>query len=134
MGAWNSPVEVHEVIVTIEQPSGEPITPGHLEAKSKLLDNLRKDQGTWNTNHPRHRVLDALHGFSRYHERQKVELDRIKGLYKQVSKPQRLVDIPRPLYLTLSDMLNSYWEMSSTTRSSPRSITYCQRTSNCATA
>ncbi|CAM1505870.1 Fc.00g115070.m01.CDS01 [Cosmosporella sp. VM-42] len=91
IGSFISPVEVHEVVVTLEQVYGEPNTPKHTEAKSKLLDSLRKDHGTWNTNHPRHRLLDALHGFTRYHERQKAEVDRLRRLYQQVSKPQRLL-------------------------------------------
>ncbi|KAI8685282.1 hypothetical protein NCS55_00199100 [Fusarium keratoplasticum] len=89
-GTLSSPIEVvHEVVVTLEQFAGEPNTPRHVEAKKKLMGNMARDAGTWNKNHPRHRLLDALYGFSKYHERQKVELDRFEGFYKHVTKAQR---------------------------------------------
>lgn len=91
-GTLSSPIEVvHEVVVTLEQIAGEPNTPRHAEAKKKLMGNMARDAGTWNKNHPRHRLLDALYGFSKYHERQKVELDRFEGFYKHVTKAQRAV-------------------------------------------
>ncbi|KAM5356833.1 hypothetical protein ACJ41O_003479 [Fusarium nematophilum] len=85
----SSPIEVHEVVVTLEQVSGEPNTPRHVEAKKKLLRNMDRKEGTWNNHHSRHRLLDALYGFSKYYERQKVELDRLEGLYKYVTKAQK---------------------------------------------
>ncbi|KAH8667188.1 N2227-like protein-domain-containing protein [Ilyonectria robusta] len=85
----NSLVEFHEVIVTIEQITGAPTTTRHTQEKSKLLSSLARPRGSLPTNHPRHRLLDALHGFTRYQERQKTELDRLKGLYKHVSKAQK---------------------------------------------
>ncbi|KAF7548807.1 hypothetical protein G7Z17_g6821 [Cylindrodendrum hubeiense] len=85
----NSMVEVHEVIVTLQQISGAPNTPRHLQEKSKLLNAFARPKGELKSNHPRHRLLDALHGFTRYQERQKTELDRLKGLYKHVSKAQK---------------------------------------------
>ncbi|KAK7418442.1 hypothetical protein QQX98_003934 [Neonectria punicea] len=85
----DSPVEVHEVIVTVEQISGQPNTPRHILEKKRLLDALARPHGSLPTNHPRYRLLDALHGFTNYQERQKAELDRLKGLYKHVSKSQK---------------------------------------------
>lgn len=91
-GTLSSPIEVvHEVLVTLEQVAGEPNTPRHAEAKKKLMGNMARDAGTWNKNHPRHRLLDALYGYSKYHERQKAELDRFEGFYKHVTKAQRSV-------------------------------------------
>lgn len=96
-GTLSSPIEVvHEVVVTLEQIAGEPNTPRHVEAKKKLMSNMARDAGTWNKNHPRHRLLDALYGFSKYHERQKVELDRFEGFYKHVTKSQRAVSQTLP--------------------------------------
>ncbi|KPM41387.1 hypothetical protein AK830_g5162 [Neonectria ditissima] len=86
---FNSPVEVHEVIVTAEQVSDRADTPRHKQEKARLLSALARPHGTLPTNHPRHRLLDALHGFTNYQERQKAELDRLKGLYKHVSKSQK---------------------------------------------
>lgn len=68
-----------------------PFTPRHHHEKEKLLQRMRKDTGKYTSNHPRHRLLDALHGFSKYYDRQKEEIDRLKGLYKNVSKSQKAV-------------------------------------------
>ncbi|KAM0558042.1 hypothetical protein ACHAPJ_005209 [Fusarium lateritium] len=80
-----------EVVVTLEQVSGQPDTPRHVEAKKKLAKDMARWWGNWNANHPRHRLLDAMYGFSRYYERQKLDLDRIEGLYKHVSKAQKSI-------------------------------------------
>ncbi|KAH7161735.1 N2227-like protein-domain-containing protein [Dactylonectria macrodidyma] len=85
----DSLVEVHEVIVTVEQVSSAPTNPRHIQEKARLLETLARPKGTLPSNHPRHRLLDALHGFTKYQERQKAELDRLKGLYKRVSKAQK---------------------------------------------
>ncbi|KAF4981172.1 hypothetical protein FZEAL_2972 [Fusarium zealandicum] len=87
--SFTCPVEVHEVVVTLEQVSGEPNTPRHVEIKKKLMKNMARGWGTWNNQHPRNRLLDALYGFSKYHERQKADLDRLEGFYKHVNKAQR---------------------------------------------
>ncbi|KAF5024862.1 hypothetical protein F66182_3101 [Fusarium sp. NRRL 66182] len=81
--------EIHQLVVTLEHVSGEPSTSRHVEANKKLAQSLARDSGTWNVHHPRHRLLDALYGYSRYYERQKVDLDRVQGLYKHVSKAQK---------------------------------------------
>lgn len=52
---------------------------------------MDKKQGTWNEHHPRHRLLEALRGFSGYAEVQQTELNRLKGLYNHVSKKQKRV-------------------------------------------
>ncbi|KAF5010751.1 hypothetical protein FDECE_3106 [Fusarium decemcellulare] len=87
--SFSSPVEIHEVFITLEQFSGEPNTLRHVEAKKKLMKSMERKSGTWNNHHPRHRLLDALNGFSKYYERQKAELDRIQGLYKHVNRAQK---------------------------------------------
>ncbi|KAK1477651.1 hypothetical protein CCUS01_16604 [Colletotrichum cuscutae] len=83
-------VEIHEVKVTLEDIPDEP-SPRHEQEKKNLLKRLSKSHGKWDTNHPRHRLLEALFGFSRYKARQMAELDRWKGLYKHVSKAQKAV-------------------------------------------
>lgn len=87
-------VEFHEVTVTIEEAPERP-SPRHEQEKKNLLKRMSKSHGKWDTNHPRHRLLEALFGFSRYKPRQMAELDRYKGLYKHVSKAQKAVR-PRP--------------------------------------
>ncbi|KAH8172458.1 hypothetical protein LIA77_06713 [Sarocladium implicatum] len=89
--------EVHETILTYFQPSLESddeiettaISQRHVEEKERLLKRLSKSTGKWNNNHPRHRLLDALHGFERHYDRQNEELDRLKGLYKKAAKHQK---------------------------------------------
>ncbi|KAF9762207.1 hypothetical protein IL306_003500 [Fusarium sp. DS 682] len=73
----------------LEQASCHPDTPRHVEAKKKLDKSMAIGWGNWNAHHPRHRLLDALYGYRRYHERQKAELDRFEGLYKHVSRAQK---------------------------------------------
>ncbi|KAF4340510.1 trehalase [Fusarium beomiforme] len=74
---------------SLEQASYHPDTPRHVEAKKKLDKSMTIGWGNWNAHHPRHRLLDALYGYRRYHERQKAELDRFEGLYKHVSRAQK---------------------------------------------
>ena len=80
-------VEFHEVIVTLEDVPDKPSP--HEHEKKSLLRRLSKSHGKWDNNHPRHRLMDAILGFSRYKVGQMAELDRWKGLYKHVSKAQK---------------------------------------------
>jgi carnosine N-methyltransferase len=82
------------VVTSLEQFSCNPDTPRHVEAKKKLDKSMAIGWGVWNAQHPRHRLLDALYGYRRYHERQKAEVDRFEGLYKHVSRAQRSVSLP----------------------------------------
>ncbi|KAK2677749.1 Carnosine N-methyltransferase [Fusarium oxysporum f. sp. vasinfectum] len=77
------------VVTSLEQFSCNPDTPRHVEAKKKLDKSMAIGWGNWNAQHPRHRLLDALYGYRRYHERQKAEVDRFEGLYKHVSRAQK---------------------------------------------
>ncbi|QPC76725.1 hypothetical protein HYE68_007477 [Fusarium pseudograminearum] len=80
---------LNQAVVPLEEASETPSTPRHVEANKKLTKAMAKGWGNWNAHHPRHRLLDALYGYSRYYERQKAELGRLEGLYKHVSKAQR---------------------------------------------
>ncbi|OLN87252.1 Carnosine N-methyltransferase 2 [Colletotrichum chlorophyti] len=82
-------VELHEVTVTLEDVPDKPSL-RHEQEKKKLFKRLSKSHGKWDTNHPRHRLLEALFGFSRYKLRQMAEIDRWKGLYNHVSKTQKV--------------------------------------------
>ncbi|KAL2206854.1 N2227-domain-containing protein [Sarocladium strictum] len=92
--------ELHETILTVLQPTFETedddhparilaTSQRHIDEKERLLKRLDKSTGKWNNHHPRHRLLDAMHGFVRYYDRQNEEIERLKGLYKKVSKPQK---------------------------------------------
>lgn len=71
--------------------SAKPDTERHLKEKQLLQQRLGKKQGVWNEHHPRHRLLEALRGFSAYAETQQTELNRLKGLHSHVSKQQKKV-------------------------------------------
>ncbi|KAL4925536.1 N2227-like protein-domain-containing protein [Aspergillus undulatus] len=58
---------------------------------NRLHHRLRHSTETWNTSHPRHRLLMALYGFTRYKERNLAEVKRWRELYKHVSKSQKKV-------------------------------------------
>ncbi|KAL8343485.1 hypothetical protein RB598_004704 [Gaeumannomyces tritici] len=64
----------------------------HAEEKTRLLRRLDKTHGeAWDTTHPRARLLDALHAYSRYGERTRADLARWRALYGNVPAQQRLV-------------------------------------------
>lgn len=86
----DSLVEVHEVIVTLEDVPDKP-SPRHELEKKNLLRRLGKSHGKWDAKHPRHRLMDALFGFSHYKVGQMAELGRWKDLYSHASKAQKKV-------------------------------------------
>ncbi|KAL5335003.1 N2227-like protein-domain-containing protein [Aspergillus crustosus] len=67
----------------------EPHNPRQEEEYTRLRQRLDRETGTWDKNHPRHRLLTALYGFSRYKERNLAEVKRWRDLYKHVSKSQK---------------------------------------------
>jgi hypothetical protein len=103
IGSFDTPVEfieVHQqVIVTVENSPPSPPTsppqdtPRHIAEKKRLLERMHRKHGTWNTNHPRWRLLDALWGYQAYQEQQGKEVTRLRGLYDRVSKEQKAVCI-----------------------------------------
>ncbi|KAL4814375.1 N2227-like protein-domain-containing protein [Aspergillus spinulosporus] len=55
----------------------------------RLQSRLDRTSGTWGPSHPRHRLLMALYGFTRYKERNLAEVKRWRDLYKHVPKEQK---------------------------------------------
>jgi hypothetical protein len=122
-----------------EHPPGKPDTERHLQEKEQLLQRLEKKHGTWNEHHARHRLLEALRGFSAYAETQKAELHRLKGLYSHVSKKQKKVCACNvvAVFLSFADPNKPYSclrSKSNTAKSSPTSRNAFRRTNNFATA
>jgi hypothetical protein len=119
--------ELHETILTVLQPTfetGDDDQPAtnlatsqrHIDEKERLLKRLDKSTGKWNNHHPRYRLLDAMHGFVRYYDRQNEEIERLKGLYKKVSKPQKKVRNHDSLLTReyfIADMKTAFGEQSS---------------------
>ncbi|KAK1144144.1 hypothetical protein N8T08_005806 [Aspergillus melleus] len=61
----------------------------HDEENVRLQGRLERSRGKWDSSHPRHRLLTALHGYTRYKERHLVETKKWRDLYKNISKKQR---------------------------------------------
>ena len=66
-------------------PNLKPDTPRHLDAKKHLLERMSKTTGHQTEHHPRHRLLEALRGFSSYTKTQLASIDRLQGLYSHAS-------------------------------------------------
>ncbi|KAG7123758.1 Carnosine N-methyltransferase like protein [Verticillium longisporum] len=82
-------LEVHEVIVTLTEEIKP--SPRYEAEHNALLKRMSKSHGKWDTTHPRARLLDALHGYVRYRERQTAELDKWRRMYKSTSSSQKKV-------------------------------------------
>jgi carnosine N-methyltransferase len=115
----SQPGSLRDAIVPLDQIAGAPNTPAHVEAKKKLDKSMARGWGNWNAHHPRHRLLDALYGYSRYYERQKAELDRLEGLYKHVSKAQKSVSHYTLISYRILTFHSSWKSQSNTPRNSP---------------
>lgn len=63
----------------------------HRQEKAHLLKRMDRKHGKWSSSHPRYRLLEALYGYSKYRDTNMAELDRVRGLYKNVSKAQKKV-------------------------------------------
>jgi hypothetical protein len=77
-------------VVTLETKDNATDT-RHENERKRLLQRLVRSKGCTDKNHPRARLLAALHGFSRYEERNKAELKRWKDNYSHVPQRQKLV-------------------------------------------
>ncbi|KAK8121357.1 hypothetical protein PG999_005477 [Apiospora kogelbergensis] len=63
------------------------------------MGRLARDQGTWNANHPRWRLLKAIDGFRSYRDANKAEVDRWREAYRHVGKDQKkLLESPAVNY------------------------------------
>lgn len=68
-----------------------PESPRHRQEKAHLIKRMDRKHGKWGSSHPRYRLLEALFSFNKYKERNLAELDRWRGLYKNVGKSQKKV-------------------------------------------
>ncbi|KAL5940625.1 hypothetical protein ACKVV1_008293 [Pyricularia oryzae] len=64
-------------------------SPRHQAEKEQLLLRMDKSHGSWDTNHPRARLLDALAAYSQFGELTKAELKRWRDLYGNVPQKQK---------------------------------------------
>jgi len=84
-------LEIHTVLVTVQHQFAPYQSERHQREKTRLLQTLNHKNNFKDSQHPRNRLLKALHGFSRYEELNLAELKRWKGLYSRVTKHQKKV-------------------------------------------
>lgn len=72
----------------------EPSSPRHLWAKKKALAALVKPENgseEWTVDHPRWRLLQAFHGYTRYKERYVKQLEKFQKEFTDLPIPMRKV-------------------------------------------
>jgi hypothetical protein len=84
--AVQNPLEMGAMI-----PSSASDSPRHRQEKAHLMKRMARKHGNWGSSHPRYRLFESLFSFSKYHERNMAELDRLRGLYNNVGKAQKKV-------------------------------------------
>jgi hypothetical protein len=72
-------------------PNTEPNSPRHVAEKKRLLETLKRDDETWATDHPRYRLLQAMHGFIRHQERYIDQLENWEKSYLGLPDAQKKV-------------------------------------------
>ena len=58
---------------------------------SRMLHDLQRGSGKWNSNHPRWRLMNSMKAYSRYGEERTAELDVWRKRYKKLPRSQRSV-------------------------------------------
>jgi hypothetical protein len=66
-------------------------SPRQRQEKAHLMKRMDRKSGKWTSTHPRYRLLEALYSFSRYRERNLVELKRWRDMYSNVKSKQKQV-------------------------------------------
>lgn len=64
-------------------------SPRHRQEKAHLMKRMDRKTGKWDRIHPRNRLLEALYGFTKYRERNMVELEKWRSMYRNVGKAQK---------------------------------------------
>lgn len=73
----------------------EPNSPRHVAEKKRLLESLKRpDEGELPKDHPRYRLLQAMHGYIRHQERYIDQLTNWEKSYSDLPEPQRKVSNP----------------------------------------
>ena len=73
------------------QASTESSSARHIREKQRLLKSLERTEENWRTDHPRYRLLQALHGFVRHKERYVDQLEGWQKSYNGIPDPQKKV-------------------------------------------
>lgn len=76
-------------------PNAEPNSPRHVAEKMRLLETLKRPDGDeLPKDHPRYRLLQAMHGYIRHQERYIDQLTNWEKSYSDLPEPQRKVRNP----------------------------------------
>jgi hypothetical protein len=89
------------------------------EERQRLLQRIGRSSGRWDSNHPRWRLLEALHGFDRYRDVAGAESDCFEGLFQHVPAKHKKV-CHSPQVYTCSDVSRFSTARSSTIRTLTR--------------
>ena len=65
--------------------------------KASLHHRLQRSVRKWDSSHPRHRLLSALYGYSRYREKNLENVNRWRDFFKRIPKKQRSVGCIIPI-------------------------------------
>lgn len=95
--------ELHVVMITLQENVSS--TNRREEEKHRLLQRLVRRKGCTDKNHPRARLLTTLHGFSRYKDRNKADLQRWRENYGHMPKHHRKVCDLQAVATTQRDLM-----------------------------
>ena len=88
----------HVIVTTITVFTDQPdLLLKQEEEKANLHHRLQRSAGKWDSSHPRHRLLSALYGYSRYRERNTENVNRWRDFYKRIPRKQRSVCYTIPI-------------------------------------
>ncbi|KAF2416956.1 N2227-domain-containing protein [Tothia fuscella] len=73
------------------KPYHEPPSLRHRQEKERLFISLNYETGDWGVSHPRHKLLQALHGLYRYEYGCLADLEQWKTTYDGISAEQKKV-------------------------------------------
>jgi carnosine N-methyltransferase len=85
----NALIELHVVTLTLQDD--DPAANRREEEKRCLLHRMVRSKGCTDKNHPRARLLIALHGFARCGDRNKADLQRWRDNYSHLPQHQKKV-------------------------------------------
>lgn len=84
-----TPFPTFPLAAPLSHPTCSTTLQRHVDEKLHLLHRLDRKTGTWDKSHPRWRLLDALWSFTSQYNAHLASTQRLRNLYKNLSKPHR---------------------------------------------
>ncbi|QDS77719.1 hypothetical protein FKW77_004204 [Venturia effusa] len=95
-------------------PNTEPNSPRHIAEKERVLEWLKRpegpEEGELKQDHPRYRLLQAMHGYLRYQERYITQLQTWEKSYNDLPEAQRKVIDASTNYKENFEIAKKAWE------------------------